>query len=109
MTTTVQDWAGSAAQRRPQGVCRAPKPQGPVQCEWIPAGTPVTIRRRSGPGQKWKRYTTRIDLQIKATVKRTPKSLMFTEGNWTVAVALRHVRPAHEFNGSLDPLVGRSV
>ena len=100
MATFVNDWTGSSSQRRMQGVCLPPKASGPIQCDWIPAGTPVLIRPKRGTSDQWKRHVTRIDLKIQDTVKRAHGSVLFAEGNWVVSVAMKYVRPAHEFNGS---------
>jgi len=94
----IQDWTGSAAQRRPQGVCLPPKQPGVVECEWVPAGTPVVIRKNNGHG-RWIQHTTRIDLQILSTVKRTEKSVIFAHGDWVVAVARKFVRPTFHPRG----------
>jgi hypothetical protein len=81
----MNDWTGSAKQRRPQGTCRPPKVStGRVNCEWIPAGTPVMTHRYNRV--KWKRHTTKIDLQILASLKRTQEFVIFKHGDWVVKV-----------------------
>ena len=110
MATYAQDWTGSAAARRPQGICPSPQAKGPVKCEWIPAGTPVLVRPKRGARDQWRRHVTRRDLGIEETIKRTSSSVIFAVGNWAVSVALKHVRPARELNGDRnEPLAGRSV
>ena len=64
---------------------------------------------RKDGSMNWMNHATKIDLLIENTLKRTSKSILFAHRGWTVAVAKKHVKDAHEFNGSQESLVGRNV
>jgi hypothetical protein len=105
MTTCSSDWSGSAAQRKPQGTCSPPTPVELI-CDWIPAGTPVFARnKRTGKGII---HTTRVDLQITETLKRTHKSVTFAQDDWIVSVALKHIRPSAKQNQKHSQTTERS-
>ena len=48
-------------------------------------------------------------IQLQDLPMRTQTSLIFVEGDWKVVSSLRHVRPAHECNGSKSRLWGEAV
>jgi hypothetical protein len=105
MTLHAYDWSGSSSQRRPQGTCSPPVPVE-LTCDWIPAGTPVFARNKRT--RKGTVHTTRIDLQITETLKRTHESVTFLEGEWVVSVALKHVRPGAKQNQKHSQTTERS-
>lgn len=93
MTVHAQDWTGSAAQRAPQRSCAPPKLHpGPIQCDWIPAGTPVLVRPKRGTSKDWKHHTTKIDLRITETIRITSHAIMFVHGDWVVSASRTQVR-----------------
>ena len=93
MTLRASDWTGSSSQRRPQGTCRPPT-YVELDCDSIPAGTPVMVKTRRGGHRSWREHRTRIVLQITEILKRTNESVMFAHDEWVISVALKHIRPA---------------
>jgi len=47
------------------------------------------VRKRNKAA--WKRHNTQRDLSIESTIKRTHKSVLFAEGDWIVAVAIKYI------------------
>jgi hypothetical protein len=90
VTLHATDWTGSSAQRRPQGTCSPPVPVE-TRCEWLPIGTPVTCRPKRGTSRQWRTHTTRIELRITETIKRTHNSVTFAHDDWVISVSLMHV------------------
>ena len=86
------DWTGSAAQRRPQGTCATPYQPSEVKCDWITAGTPVKVRPKRGTRKKWRTHTTKVDVPITETIKRTHKTVLFIQDEWVVCVDTVHIR-----------------
>ena len=113
MTLHAYDWTGSSSKRRPQGTCSPPVPVE-LTCDWIPAGTPVCVRRKRwcGVDRQWMVHTTRIDLQITETLKRTHTSVTFAhmDGSeeWVVSVALKHIRQGAKQNQNHSQTTERS-
>ena len=64
----------------------------PVLRRWIPAGTPVKVKRRSHASRRWRSHRTQIDLNITETLKRTHTSVTFAHDDWVISVALKYVR-----------------